>query len=144
MNNNFGKIFSIGLAALLLAPVMAQAQSKIKAGKGIANALKGQSNKLSETIDALSKNAQTPAAQYIRETYRVEVPTEHFVNAPPVIPAPASAQATALGPGKDDTFIPAETASFTSLLPMPGKVWGSSCAVWIPNKKKTSIRLRLP
>lgn len=95
MNNNFGKIFSIGLAALLLAPVMAQAQSKIKAGKaviealegkagkGIANALKGQSNKLSETIDALSKNAQTPAAQYIRGTYRVEVPTEHFVQGNP-------------------------------------------------------------
>ncbi len=87
MKNNLGKIFSIGLAALLLAPAVAQAQNKFKimealhenAGKGIVKALEVQSKKLSKTIDAVAQNAEKEAAQYIRGTYRVEVPSEHFL-----------------------------------------------------------------
>ena len=91
MKKNLAKTFSLGLATLLLAPAVAQAQNKWKAGKQIVEALQGnaakgivktlesQSNKFSKTIDAVAQNAQKEATQYIRGTYRVEVPTEHFI-----------------------------------------------------------------
>ena len=70
MKKNLAKTFSLGLATLLLAPAVAQAQNKWKAGKQIVEALQGnaakgivktlesQSNKFSKTIDAVAQNAK--------------------------------------------------------------------------------------